>query len=175
MRRGHTQIVVPDNGVAEGRYVGLAIGGILALSALLLPFHQAHHKGPALASHQVALDSLDSQVQVAVTDLRLTHEEIRDWHQDNLDEGRVDAEAWPPPAELAEAFLPPFDGGQWHSPAPGRYLGPIAGHTLVIDSRAAPAEIWLCDAPPAGLADTDLITAPCHQVVTPGPQTHKDH
>ncbi|ADN75984.1 conserved hypothetical protein [Ferrimonas balearica DSM 9799] len=175
MSRGYSQKVAADNGVAEGRYVALAIAGILGIGALLLPHHQAHHGGPDLAEHQVTFDLVPTDVRVAATDLKLSHEEIRDWHQDNLDDG-FDAEAaWPGVDDLKDAFLPPFSQGQWQQPQAAIYLGLLADHALVLNSQHAEPALWVCDNAPRAFDDNALKANGCQQLVSHPSHSHKDH
>ncbi|MBY6185375.1 hypothetical protein KUV89_01790 [Marinobacter hydrocarbonoclasticus] len=170
-----TQKVAPDNGVAEGRYVALAIVAILGIGTLLLPHHQAGSHHAMLAAHQIAHNELPAGIQVPFTDLKLAHEEIRDWHQDNLDDGLIGIASWPGIAELSDSYIPPFSEGRWQQPGEGLYLGQLQEHLLLLDSTLPDAQLWLCDAIPAHTDAETLKHTGCQQVVAPGAQNHKDH
>ncbi len=170
-----TQNVVPDNGVAEGRYVAVAILAIVGLAALLLPHHQAGSVRSSLAPHQITHVDLPASLVEPFINLKLAHEEIRDWHRDNLDAGLTGSAAWPDIQHLTDSHLPPFTRGQWQRPASGHYLGRLEDRVLLLDSTRAAPRLWLCDITP-GQFDADTLThTGCQQMVAPGAHSDKEY
>lgn len=77
-----TQKVRPDNGSREGKWVALTIAGILAISTLLLPYHQTESEHTEALAHQVLITDLEQEELAMIAELKLAHEEIRDLHID---------------------------------------------------------------------------------------------
>ena len=76
-----SQSVHADDGGREGKWMALLIVLILAIAALLLPYHQAISNKKVLANHQISIKDLPSVELAMLAELRLAHEEIRNIHQ----------------------------------------------------------------------------------------------
>ncbi|MGC3836695.1 DUF6162 family protein [Moritella viscosa] len=130
-----SQSVHADDGGREGKWVALLIVLILAIAALLLPYHQAISNKKVLANHQISIKDLRSVELAMIAELRLAHEEIRNIHQDSLELESVEFEGvdiWPDMAELKELWLAPFiidkswerkGKHDWRKVAPALYQG----------------------------------------------------
>lgn len=183
-----SQSVHPDDGGREGKWVALIIIAILAVAALLLPYHQTESSERVLASYQISIKDLPTVELAMIAELRLAHEEIRNIHQDSLELESVEFESvdlWPGMAELDELWLAPFISDKswerkgkhdWRKVAPALYQGIptlITGSVAVLlNSQDARPEVWLAlDMPtPApmtasALNTDDLISAGWTQVV----------
>jgi len=183
-----SQSVHPDDGGREGKWVALIIIAILAVAALLLPYHQAASSERELASHQISIKDLPTVELAMIAELRLAHEEIRNIHQDNLELEGAELESsdtWPDMAELDELWLAPFiidkswerkGKHAWRKIAPALYQGIPALTTgsvaVILNSQDARPEVWLAlDMPiPAPMTENalnteDLINAGWKQVV----------
>jgi len=178
-----SQSVHADDGGREGKWVALLIILILAIAALLLPYHQTASSQRVLASHQISIKDLPSVELAMIAELRLAHEEIRNIHQDSLELESVDI--WPDMAELKELWLAPFiidkswerkGKHDWRKVAPALYQGIPALTTgsvaVLLNSQDTRPEVWLAlDIPtPApmtanALNTDDLINAGWKQVV----------
>jgi len=186
-----SQSVRADDGGREGKWVALIIIGILAIAALLLPYHQAASSKKQLASHQISIKDLPSVELAMIAELRLAHEEIRNIHQDTLELDSPELESrdtWPDMAELDELWVAPFIADKswerkgkhaWRKVASGLYQGIPALTTgsvaVLLNSQAARPEVWLAlDMPnPAPLVinkfnAAELISAGWKQVVFTG-------
>ncbi|WP_045375836.1 DUF6162 family protein [Vibrio campbellii] len=143
-----TQKVRPDNGSREGKWVALTIAGILAISTLLLPYHQTESEHTEALAHQVLITDLEQEELAMIAELKLAHEEIRDLH---IDEGQ-----WPEISELEEFWVAPFvkdqswqrkGSHQWQKLDAGLYIGVRQGEkgsaSMLLDSRHEQADIWL--------------------------------
>lgn len=178
-----SQSVHADDGGREGKWVALLIASILAIAAILLPYHQTASSEKALASHQISIKHLPSVELAMIAELRLAHEEIRNIHQDNVELEGVDI--WPDMAELEELWLAPFIVDQswerkgkhdWRQVGPALYQGIptlITGSVAVLlNSQDTRPDVWLAlDMPnPVPMAEqtlntTELIRAGWKQVV----------
>lgn len=145
-----SQSVHADDGGREGKWVALLIASILAIAAILLPYHQAESSEKVLADHQISIKDLPSVELAMIAELRLAHEEIRNIHQDSLELGSSERESgefegaeleniglesndvWPDMAELTELWLAPFISDKswerkgehhWRKVAPALYQG----------------------------------------------------
>lgn len=182
------QSVHADDGGREGKWVALIIVAILAIAALLLPYHQTASSEQVLASHQISIKELPSVELAMIGELRLAHEEIRNIHQDRIEFENVDFESidvWPDMAELEELWLAPFIVDKswerkgkhaWRKVAPALYQGIPAltrgSVAVLLNSQDARPDVWLAlDMPnPAPMAEktldpTALISAGWKQVV----------
>ena len=183
-----SQSVHADDGGREGKWVALLIVLILAIAALLLPYHQAISHKKVLANHQISIKDLPSVELAMIAELRLAHEEIRNIHQDSLELESVEFEGgdiWPDMAELKELWLAPFiidkswerkGKHDWRKVAPALYQGIPALTTgsvaVLLNSQDTRPEVWLAlDIPiPAPMTANainadDLINAGWKQVV----------
>jgi len=183
-----SQSVHADDGGREGKWVALLIVLILAIAALLLPYHQAISNKKVLANHQISIKDLPSVELAMIAELRLAHEEIRNIHQDSLELESVEFEGvdiWPDMAELKELWLAPFiidkswerkGKHDWRKVAPALYQGIPALTTgsvaVLLNSQDTRPEVWLAlDIPiPAPMTANainadDLINAGWKQVV----------
>ncbi|QUM82278.1 hypothetical protein HWV01_19325 [Moritella sp. 5] len=183
-----SQSVHADDGGREGKWVALLIILILAIAALLLPYHQTASSQRVLASHQISIKDLPSVELAMIAELRLAHEEIRNIHQDSLELESVEFEGvdiWPDMAELKELWLAPFiidkswerkGKHDWRKVAPALYQGIPALTTgsvaVLLNSQDTRPEVWLAlDIPtPAPMTENalnteDLINAGWKQVV----------
>lgn len=142
-----TQKVRPDNGSREGKWVALTIAGILAVSTILLPHHQAETEHTEVLAHQVLITDLEQEELAMIAELKLAHEEIRDLH--------LDAGEWPAVSELEEFWVAPFvqdqswqrkGSHQWQRLDAGIYLGvrqdEKGAASMLLDSRNEHADIW---------------------------------
>ena len=184
-----SQSVHPDDGGREGKWVALIIIAILAVAALLLPYHQAASSERELASHQISIKDLPPVELAMIAELRLAHEEIRNINQDSLEfEGD---DIWPELAELDELWLAPFiidkswerkGKHAWRKVAPALYQGIPALATgsvaVILNSQDARPDVWLAldmptPAPMMGstLNTSELISAGWKQVVFVGDAT----
>lgn len=177
-----SQSVYPDDGGREGKWVALIIITILAVAALLLPYHQNAASEKVLANHQISIKDLPSVELAMIAELRLAHEEIRNIHQDSLELENVEleslefegADVWPEMAELKDLWLAPFiidkswerkGEHTWRKVAPALYQGIPALTTgsvaVILNSQAARPDVWLAlDMPtPKPMVDTRLNTA----------------
>ena len=188
-----SQSVQADDGGREGKWVALLILLILAIAALLLPYHQNASSERVLASHQISIKDLPTVELAMIAELRLAHEEIRNIHQDSLELESVELESlefegddiWPELAELKDLWLAPFiidkswerkGKHAWRKVAPALYQGIPALATgsvaVILNSQDARPDVWLAlDTPtPApmtasALNTDDLINAGWTQVV----------
>ncbi|KXO08557.1 hypothetical protein AKG98_1847 [Moritella sp. JT01] len=183
-----SQSVHADDGGREGKWVALLIILILAIAALLLPYHQTASSQRVLASHQISIKDLPSVELAMIAELRLAHEEIRNIHQDSLELESVEFEnvdVWPELAELKDLWLAPFimdkswerkGKHDWRKVAPALYQGIPALTTgsvaVILNSQDARPDVWLAldIATPApmtvnALNTADLISAGWKQVV----------
>ncbi|MGR5548563.1 DUF6162 family protein [Vibrio sp. DNB22_12_1] len=147
----NTQIVRPNNGNREGKWVALTVTVILTASTFLLPYHQAETEHSEVFAHQVSITDLAQEEVAMVAELKLAHEEIRDL--------RVDADTWPEVSELEAFWIAPFvqdqswqrkGSHQWKRFGSGLYLGlrqdEQGAASMLLDSRNAQADIWFSQA-----------------------------
>jgi len=183
-----SQSVHADDGGREGKWVALIIISILAIAALLLPYHQTASSERELASHQISIKDLPSVELAMIAELRLAHEEIRNIHQDNVDLENVefeDVDSWPAMAELKALWLAPFISDKswerkgkhdWRKLAPALYQGiptlTTGSVAVVLNSQGARPDVWLAlgmpvPAPMAEKAfnSSELISAGWKQIV----------
>ena len=194
-----SQSVHPDDGGREGKWVALIIIAILAVAALLLPYHQTESSERVLASYQISIKDLPTVELAMIAELRLAHEEIRNIHQDSLELESVELESlefegddiWPELAELKDLWLAPFiidkswerkGKHAWRKVAPALYQGIPALATgsvaVILNSQNARPDVWLAldmptPAPMMGstLNTSELISAGWKQVVFVGDET----
>ena len=145
-----SQPVCSDNGNNEAKWVLLSIALILAIAAMLLPYHQLNNTAQALAPHQIAISEVNSTELALIAELRLAHEEIRNLYQDS------NQSQWPSVTELEQLWLAPFvkdkswqRQGQhiWKKVAAGFYQGIPSVNTgavamLLFTDQSEP-NIWL--------------------------------
>ena len=178
-----SQSVQADDGGREGKWVALLIILILAIAALLLPYHQNASSERVLASHQISIKDLPSVELAMIAELRLAHEEIRNIHQDSLELESLElesvefegADVWPELDELKDLWLAPFimdkswerkGKHDWRKVAPALYQGiptlTTGSVAVLLNSQDARPEVWLAlDMPvPAPMAENDLTNEP---------------
>ena len=188
-----SQSVRADDGGREGKWVALLIILILAIAALLLPYHQTASSERVLARYQISIKDLPSVELAMIAELRLAHEEIRNIHQDSLELESDEFEhvelengdVWPDLAELKDLWLAPFimdkswvrkGKHDWRKVAPALYQGIPALTTgsvaVLLNSQDTRPEVWLAldmttPAPmtASALNAEDLIRAGWKQVV----------
>ncbi|HIF9545200.1 TPA: DUF6162 family protein [Photobacterium damselae] len=151
-----TQSVRSDNGSREGKWVALSIATILAVSALLLPYHQAAQEEQLLGAHQQAVADLNTENLAMVAELRLAHEEIRNLYTDNqIDSASSKLTLWPDHKELEALWLAPFvqdqswerkGKHQWEKVTDSVYFGmntlQKGANSVVLISEYEEPEIW---------------------------------
>ncbi|HIF9421821.1 TPA: DUF6162 family protein [Photobacterium damselae] len=151
-----TQSVRSDNGGREGKWVALSIATILAVSASLLPYHQAAQEEQLLAAHQQAVADLNTENIAMVAELRLAHEEIRNLYTDNqIDSASSKLALWPDLKELEALWLAPFvqdqswerkGKHQWEKVTNSVYFGmntlQKGANSVVLISEYEEPEIW---------------------------------
>ncbi|MGF1761498.1 hypothetical protein L4D76_27055 [Photobacterium sagamiensis] len=149
-----SQTVHTDDGGREGKWVALSISLILAVAAILLPYHQETVQQQTLSPHQVFIKDLAADELAMIAELRLAHEEIRNLHQDSVELDGT--ESWADIAELEALWLAPFiqDKGWerkgkhlWFKISPALYQGvpqlESGSASVVLNSMQEEPDIWL--------------------------------
>ncbi|MCL9776256.1 hypothetical protein [Vibrio methylphosphonaticus] len=159
------QLVKPDNGSQEGKFLLVGVVVLFLFGFFALPFNQVHTERSELASHQVGSNEVSSKMLNLLAQLQLAHQEIHDIQLDynneddknsNEDDKNATAQKWPSITELETLYLAPFikdknweNLGQltWTDSQNGVYSA-VAQQDfdvkkILLDLRNDDAEVWI--------------------------------